>query len=110
MLIYSYLRSQKHQKIGSREWFALCVILSFTNLVVCPPPPSASRKEEDPLFTSKIVSGGKYKTTAHSEKINDEFRKSRTEVTLPVTVTCGVTYKWDYCQDGKSIKVRGVGG
>ena len=71
------------------------MILSFTNLVVCPPPStsSASRKEEDPLFTSKIVSGGKYKTTAHSEKnvINDEFRKSRTEVTLPVTVTCGVT-------------------
>ena len=81
--IYLYLRSQKHQKIGSREWFALCVILSFTNLVVCPPPPSASsasRKEEDTLFTSKIVSGGKYKTTTHSEEnvINDKFRKSRT--------------------------------
>ena len=86
--IYLYLRSQKHQKIGSREWFALCVILSFTNLVVCPPPPSANSKEEDPLFTSKIVSGGKYKTTTHSEEnvINDEFRKYRTEVTLPVRV------------------------
>ena len=78
--IYLYLRSQKHQKIGSREWFALCVILSFTNLVVCPPPPSASRKEEDPLFTSKIVSGGKYKTTVHSEEnvINDKSRKCHT--------------------------------
>ena len=86
--IFLYLRSQKYQKIGSREWFALCVILSFTNLVVCPPPPSTSRKEEDPLFTSKIVSGGKYKTTTHSEEnvINDEFRKYRTEVTLPVRV------------------------
>ena len=105
----TYIRSQKHQKIGSREWFALCVILSFTNLVVCPPPStsSTSRKEEDPLFTSKIVSGGKYKTTTHSEEnaINDECRKSRT-----VMVSYGATYKWDYCQDGKSIKVLGVGG